>query len=119
MTSKASLGRVKEKWIPEVQSYCPNTPIILVGTKADLRTDPEELARLEKSGEEVVSEEEVTNEVQESYKPHSILGEESYEGREGQWSQTDQVLGVLSLELGAQGVFGDSLQRSYQNCISW
>merc|ERR1712066_1025572 len=40
VTSKASLGNVKEKWIPEVQRHCPNTPIILVGTKADLRTDP-------------------------------------------------------------------------------
>ena len=116
MTSKASLGRVKEKWIPEVQSYCPNTPIILVGTKADLRTDQEELARLEKSGEEVVNEEEVTDEVQESYKPHSILGEGNHGVTEEQRSQTDQVLGVLSEETGD---FEESLQRSYQNCINW
>ena len=35
-------------------------PIILVGTKADLKDDPEEMARLESVGEEVVSEEQVT-----------------------------------------------------------
>ena len=53
MTSKASLGNVEEKWIPEVHRHCPDAAIILVGTKADLRTDPEELARLEEAGEEL------------------------------------------------------------------
>ena len=60
MTSKESLGNVEVKWIPEVQRHCPETPIILVGTKADLRTDPEELARLEQKGDKVVNEDQVT-----------------------------------------------------------
>ena len=59
MTSKASLGNVEEKWIPEVHHHCPDAPIILVGTKADLREDPDELARLEAKGEKVVNEEQV------------------------------------------------------------
>ena len=73
---------MERKWIPEVHRHCPDAPIILVGTKADLRTDPEELARLEEAGEEVVNEEEVTEKVQESDELHSVLGEEDHEGTE-------------------------------------
>lgn len=32
-----SLSHVKKLWIPEIQRFCPNTPIILVGTQVDLR----------------------------------------------------------------------------------
>jgi small GTP-binding protein len=42
-----SFENVTTKWYPEVQHHCPTTPIILVGTKLDLRTDPETLERLE------------------------------------------------------------------------
>ncbi|KAK7482452.1 hypothetical protein BaRGS_00026269 [Batillaria attramentaria] len=35
--TEASLQNVKEKWYPEVTHYCPNTPILMVGCKADLR----------------------------------------------------------------------------------
>ncbi len=28
---------VKEKWLPELTNYCPGVPVILVGTKSDLR----------------------------------------------------------------------------------
>ena len=51
---------MEEKWIPEVHRHCPDAAIILVGTKADLRTDPEELARLEQKGDKVVYEDQVT-----------------------------------------------------------
>ncbi|CAH8514573.1 unnamed protein product [Schistosoma margrebowiei] len=47
--SPDSLSNIKEKWIPEVKHFCPNTPIILVGNKSDLRYDDKvinELARL-------------------------------------------------------------------------
>jgi len=37
--SKMSLSNVKSKWAPEIRHYCPNTPIILVATKIDLRGD--------------------------------------------------------------------------------
>ena len=32
-----SLDCVKSKWIPEVRRQCPSAPILLVGTKMDLR----------------------------------------------------------------------------------
>ena len=34
-----SLKNVESKWIPEVSHHCPGTPIILLGTKADLRPE--------------------------------------------------------------------------------
>ena len=37
LISPASYENVKAKWYPEVTHYCPDTPIILVGTKKDLR----------------------------------------------------------------------------------
>ncbi|PIK57189.1 Chain A, Rac1 P29s Mutant, partial [Apostichopus japonicus] len=38
LTSRSSY-KYKEKWYPEIRHHCPNTPIILVGTKQDLRGD--------------------------------------------------------------------------------
>jgi len=37
--SQISLRNVQSKWLPEIRQYCPNTPIVLVGTKVDLRED--------------------------------------------------------------------------------
>ena len=34
------------QWFPEVSHHCPNTPIILVGTKLDLRDDKETIEKL-------------------------------------------------------------------------
>lgn len=39
LEKQASLHRVKEYWIPEVQKKCPKVPVILVGTKRDLRDE--------------------------------------------------------------------------------
>eukprot|EP01094_Clydonella_sp_ATCC50884_P008281 TRINITY_DN1765_c0_g1_i11.p1 TRINITY_DN1765_c0_g1~~TRINITY_DN1765_c0_g1_i11.p1 ORF type:complete len:150 (-),score=68.00 TRINITY_DN1765_c0_g1_i11:267-716(-) len=44
--SPASFENVKAKWHPEIQHHNPNTPIILVGTKLDLRDDKETIDRL-------------------------------------------------------------------------
>ena len=35
--SISSFKNVNLKWVPEIREYCPNAPIILVGTKTDLR----------------------------------------------------------------------------------
>ncbi|XWS62645.1 hypothetical protein CRYUN_Cryun06bG0028400 [Craigia yunnanensis] len=39
LISKASYENVAKKWIPELRHYAPGVPIILVGTKPDLRED--------------------------------------------------------------------------------
>ncbi|GES92503.1 Rho-related GTP-binding protein RhoA-B [Rhizophagus clarus] len=41
-----SLENVEEKWYPEVKSFCPNLPIILVGNKTDLRNGDDGSRRL-------------------------------------------------------------------------
>ena len=44
--SPSSYENVRQKWIPELQHHCPNAPVILVGTKLDLRNDKPTLASL-------------------------------------------------------------------------
>lgn len=48
LMNPASLENVRVKWYPEVRSHCPNTPVILVGTKLDLRTDERTTEQLKK-----------------------------------------------------------------------
>jgi len=44
--SPASFENVRAKWIPEIKHHCPSTPMMLVGTKLDMREDKEALNRL-------------------------------------------------------------------------
>jgi Ras-related C3 botulinum toxin substrate 1 len=53
-----SLENVKEKWLPEVSHHCPNVPIILVGTKLDMKEDSGTLEKLKKQGLKPVTKEE-------------------------------------------------------------
>lgn len=46
IASPPSFENVKTKWYPEVSHHAPGVPIILVGTKLDLRDDPLTLQRL-------------------------------------------------------------------------
>ncbi|CAM6034857.1 unnamed protein product [Sphagnum compactum] len=39
LISRASYENISKKWIPELRHYAPSVPIILVGTKLDLRDD--------------------------------------------------------------------------------
>ena len=41
LVSLASFNNVRAKWHPEVTHHCPNSPIVLVGTKLDLREEIE------------------------------------------------------------------------------
>ncbi|KAI6200821.1 Ras family protein [Aphelenchoides besseyi] len=52
--SPDSLDNIPEKWTPEVRHFCPNVPIILVGNKKDLRTDPQTIRDLSRNKQEPV-----------------------------------------------------------------
>jgi len=56
--SRTSYGNVRSKWVPEITRHQPNTPIVLVGTKLDLREDAECLAKLKAHGVSPVNYEE-------------------------------------------------------------
>jgi Ras-related C3 botulinum toxin substrate 1 len=58
IVSPTSFENVRHKWKPEVEKYCPETPIILVGTKLDLRKDPATLEQLNRHNETPVTFEE-------------------------------------------------------------
>ena len=48
--SSPSFENVKSKWFPEISHHAPATPMILVGTKIDLRDDPASLSKLNEKG---------------------------------------------------------------------
>merc|ERR1712178_549932 len=48
VVSMPSFNNVKSKWIPEIQHHAPGVPVILVGTKSDLRNDRETQATVTK-----------------------------------------------------------------------
>jgi len=55
--NRTSFSNTKTKWFPEIAHHCP-THTILVGTKTDLREDPEKLETLRDMGMTPVSTEE-------------------------------------------------------------
>jgi GTPase SAR1 family protein len=50
VVSPVSVANVKTKWAPEVSHHCPNVPIILVGTKSDMRDDDAIISSLSSKG---------------------------------------------------------------------
>ncbi|KAI9316335.1 small GTPase Rac1 [Dichotomocladium elegans] len=46
LVSQSSFENIKTKWYPEISHHAPNTAIILVGTKLDLREDKQTIDRL-------------------------------------------------------------------------
>lgn len=50
-----SLHNVSDKWYPEVSHFCPSTPLILVGTKTDLRQDDHTRRMLSAQGQTPVT----------------------------------------------------------------
>lgn len=51
-----SLDNVKHKWIEEATERCPGVPIILVGLKKDLRSDPVAIEEMRKKSQRFVTE---------------------------------------------------------------
>jgi len=50
-----SFVNVKDRWYTEIKHHCPNTPILLVGTKVDLRDDAATLEELQKQDKKPIS----------------------------------------------------------------
>ncbi|KAL5481556.1 hypothetical protein EMCRGX_G021745 [Ephydatia muelleri] len=46
LVSPTSFENIKEKWYPELKHHCPDIPVVLVGTKMDLRDDKETIMGL-------------------------------------------------------------------------
>ena len=54
----SSFDNVTTKWAPEVTHHCPTTPMLLVGTKIDLRSDKDTVNRLAQKHKGPITEEE-------------------------------------------------------------
>jgi len=52
--SQSSFENVKTKWVPEIQHHAPGVPILLVGTKSDLRKDDQTKQQLKSRGQSMV-----------------------------------------------------------------
>ncbi|KIY47057.1 small GTPase rac1p [Fistulina hepatica ATCC 64428] len=46
LVSPPSYENVRTKWFPEISHHAPQTPVVLVGTKLDLREDPVTIEKL-------------------------------------------------------------------------
>jgi len=53
--STASMSNVSKKWFPEINTHCGGTPVVLVGTKADLRQDVTTKSQLQAKNMSMVS----------------------------------------------------------------
>jgi len=55
VVNSISYENITFKWHPEVMHFCPDTPLVLVGTKVDLRKDEACLERLKANGQQPIS----------------------------------------------------------------
>ncbi|GAA5891015.1 hypothetical protein JCM8208_003134 [Rhodotorula glutinis] len=53
-----SLENVEDKWYPEVSHFCPDTPLVLIATKTDLRTDERAISLLRAQGRHPITHDE-------------------------------------------------------------
>ena len=58
VVSRESFNYCRTFISPELMKHCPKAPVILLGMKTDLRTDPDTICRLEKKGERPITEKE-------------------------------------------------------------
>jgi Ras-related C3 botulinum toxin substrate 1 len=57
VVSPSSFENVTSKWCPEIKHHCTDAPILLVGTKVDLREDKDTLQVLSDSGQSPIKRE--------------------------------------------------------------
>mmetsp|Transcript_16768 Transcript_16768/g.23192 ORF Transcript_16768/g.23192 Transcript_16768/m.23192 type:complete len:161 (-) Transcript_16768:219-701(-) len=69
ISDPSSYENVRTKWFPEVSHFNPKTPIVLVGTKLDLRKNEETIEQLKQQNIEIVPKSQVN-----LYILHSFLG---------------------------------------------
>lgn len=55
VVNPSSYANVKTKWVPEIRHHCPQTPIVLIGTKLDLREDEEMLKKLKEKDQSPIT----------------------------------------------------------------
>ncbi|KAJ1120598.1 hypothetical protein NDU88_008761 [Pleurodeles waltl] len=55
IVNPSSYQNVRHKWYPEVSRHCPNIPVLLVGTKKDLRNNTEVIKELQKQDQAPVT----------------------------------------------------------------
>mmetsp|Transcript_34812 Transcript_34812/g.47599 ORF Transcript_34812/g.47599 Transcript_34812/m.47599 type:complete len:203 (-) Transcript_34812:240-848(-) len=53
--NQPSLANVRDRWFKEIRHHCPNAPLILVGTKIDLRDDQQTVEELQSQGKELIT----------------------------------------------------------------
>ncbi|KAL9654413.1 hypothetical protein ABK040_010440 [Willaertia magna] len=53
--NRTSFENIRSKWYPEINLHARDAPIILVGTKIDLRDDSKEIEKLKKEGTQPVT----------------------------------------------------------------
>ncbi|EDV29306.1 Ras-related C3 botulinum toxin substrate 1 [Trichoplax sp. H2] len=51
VVSPSSFNNVLQKWTPELRHHCPDAPILLIGTKLDLREDKEANAFMQENNQ--------------------------------------------------------------------
>lgn len=57
LVNPSSFANAKAKWMPEIRHHCPNTPVLLVGTKVDLREDPNTLDNMRSKNSRPITDE--------------------------------------------------------------
>lgn len=55
MASLSSFENVRSKWEPELSHHCPGVPVLLVGSKLDLRTNEAAIQELADKGQSLIA----------------------------------------------------------------
>jgi len=110
-----SFVNVKDRWYVEIKHHCPNVPMIIVGTKTDLRTDEATLESLRKEGKSPITEEEANAMVKELQALKFL--ECSALTRQGLKNVFDEALTSVVCREGGKGSSGGSSKNKKKGCF--